>query len=190
MSDHFSKSLEPTLITLCSRYYMLVPSAEWTSKLQSMQLKDLCNAILSKTIPDTDKFQSGLTKIFFRAGMLAQLESMRSDRLNQMVTVVQKNVRRMLAHKKYKTMRAAAIKIQTWWRGILARRLVLQIRRSAAAQRLQRASRMFIQRKKFLDCRRSIILVQSRQLFDIHYHTAISCQENRYSRSSGPRGLP
>lgn len=129
-----------------------------------MQLKDLCNAILAKSITDVDKFQSGLTKIFFRAGMLAQLESMRSDRLNKMVTVVQKNVRRMLAHKKYQRMRAAAIKIQTWWRGILARKLVMQMRRSAAALRLQRASRMFIQRKKFLDCRRSVVLVQSRTL--------------------------
>lgn len=141
---------------------MLVPSVEWTAKLQSMQLKDLCTIILSKSITDVDKYQSGLTKIFFRAGMLASLESMRSDRLNAMVTVVQKNVRRMIATKKYQRMRGAAIKIQTWWRGVLARRLVLQIRRAASALRLQRAARMFIQRKQFLDGRRGVVLVQSR----------------------------
>ena len=107
-------------------------------------------------------YQNGLTKIFFRAGMLAALESFRSDRLNAMVTVVQKNVRRRLAMKKYSQLRQATIKVQTWWRGVLARRFVENIRREVSAIRLQSAVRCFVQRNHFLDTRHRFIVLQSR----------------------------
>lgn len=145
------------------RYYMLVPSSIWQPMIQSLDLRRLCSVILEKTIDDPDKYQSGLTKIFFRAGMLAALESLRSGRLNAMVTVVQKNMRRRMAIKKYRELRHATIRIQTWWRGILARKLVEHIRREVAAMRLQTAIRQFMQRKFFVDTRRAITIFQSRE---------------------------
>lgn len=137
---------------------MLVPSDNW-----GPQIKELCGLILDKTIKDQDKYQVGLTKIFFRAGMLAFLEALRSDRLNALVTSVQKNMRRMMAQKKYKEMKAAAIKIQTWWRGIMAKRLVLSIRKEVTATKFQCIARRFVQRKLFTDVRRSVVIVQSRK---------------------------
>ena len=131
--------------------------------IQSMDLRSLCTTILDRTIADSNMYQNGLTKIFFRAGMLAALESLRSDRLNAMVTVVQKNMRRRMAVKKYQELRRATIRIQTWWRGILAKRLVESIRREVSAIRLQSGIRRFIQRKHFLDTRRAIVLFQSRK---------------------------
>jgi Myosin heavy chain len=95
--------------------------------------------------------------------MLAALESLRSDRLNAMVTVVQKNMRRRMAVKKYTELRQATIKVQTWWRGILARRLVEHIRREVSARRMQTQIRRFIQRKQFLDTRHAITIFQSRK---------------------------
>lgn len=142
---------------------MLVPSSDWQPMIQAMDLRKLCSTILQKTIPDTDMYQNGLTKIFFRAGMLAALESLRSDRLNTMVTVVQKNMRRRAAMNRYKKLRQSTIRIQTWWRGILARRLVTLIRREVSAIRLQTGIRRFIQRKRFLDVRHAITLLQSRK---------------------------
>ncbi|KAH9056633.1 myosin 5 [Lactarius vividus] len=100
------------------------------------------------TINDPDKYQNGKTKIFFRAGMLAALETLRADRLNAMVTVVQKNMRRHMAMKRYREMRVAAIKIQTWWRGIMARRFVAQVRRENAA--------------RFTEIRTAVVRFQSR----------------------------
>lgn len=144
------------------RYYMLVPSADWQPMIQHMELRPLCSLILERTINDPDKYQSGLTKIFFRAGMLAALESLRSEKLNALVTIVQKNMRRRMAVKKYQELRRATITIQTWWRGILARRLVENIRRDFAARRLQTGIRRFIQRSNFLQTRRSTVLFQSR----------------------------
>lgn len=145
-----------------NRYYMLVPSSDWQPMIQAMDLRRLCSTILEKTIADPDMYQNGLTKIFFRAGMLAALESLRSDRLNAMVTVVQKNMRRRMAVKKYRELRQATIKIQTWWRGIQAKKLVHSIRREVSAIRLQTGIRRFIQRKYFLDTKRAITLFQSR----------------------------
>ena len=131
--------------------------------IQSMDLRSLCTTILDRTIADPNMYQNGLTKIFFRAGMLAALESLRSDRLNAMVTVVQKNMRRRMAVKKYQELRRATIRIQTWWRGILAKRLVESIRREVSAIRLQTGIRRFILRKHFLDTRRTVVLFQSRK---------------------------
>ena len=143
---------------------MLVHSSEWKPMIQNLELQQLCNLILERTINDPDKYQAGLTKIFFRAGMLAALESLRSGRLNALVTIVQKNMRRRMAVKKYQELRSATIKIQTWWRGILARRFVEGVRRTTAATRLQTAVRRYVQRRRFLDIRGGIIKFQSRRL--------------------------
>ncbi|KAJ7134998.1 myosin 5 [Mycena crocata] len=144
------------------RYYMLVPSSDWQPLIQSMDLRRLCTTILEKTIAEKDKYQNGLTKIFFRAGMLAALEAFRSDRLNAMVTVVQKNMRRRMAVKKYQALRQATIRIQTWWRGIMAKKLVEFIKREVSAKRLQTVGRRFIQRKRFLETKNAMTLFQSR----------------------------
>ncbi|GBE82549.1 Myosin-2A [Sparassis crispa] len=144
------------------RYYMLVHSSEWGPIIQKLELKELCSLILDRTINDPDKYQPGLTKIFFRAGMLAALESLRSGRLNALVTIVQKNMRRRMAVKKYQTLRHATIKIQTWWRGIMARRFVEAVRREVAAIRLQTCVRCFVQRKRFLDIRQGVVRFQAR----------------------------
>ncbi|KAG9074341.1 Myosin type-2 heavy chain 1 [Ceratobasidium sp. UAMH 11750] len=140
------------------RYYMLVHSKNWNAQTA---IKDLCGMILNVTIKDEDKYQAGLTKIFFRAGMLAYLEAQRSDKLNSLVTLVQKNVRRQLAMTKYRRLKAATIVVQTWWRGVMARKFVRQVREEVAARRLQKASRRFIQRKLFLDVHKSVVALQS-----------------------------
>lgn len=142
---------------------MLVPSTIWQPLIQSLDLRKLCTIILEKTINDSDKYQNGLTKIFFRAGMLAALESLRSGRLNAMVTVVQKNMRRRMAVKKYKEIRAATIRIQTWWRGVMAKKFVEHVRRETAAIRLQTSVRMYLQRKKFMDAHRAFTTFQARK---------------------------
>jgi myosin V len=146
-------------------YYMLVNSAEWSVMIQNLELQKLCGLVLEKTINDPEKYQNGLTKIFFRAGMLAALESLRSDRLNALVTVVQKNMRRRMAVKRYKEMRNAATTLQTWWRGILARKFVEALRKEVSAIRLQAVARRFIQRRYFQDIRTAIIRFQSRKFF-------------------------
>lgn len=126
-----------------------------------MDMKTLCTIILERTLKEADKYQVGLTKIFFRAGMLALLESLRTQRLNQLVTLVQKNVRRRAALKQYRALRASTVKVQSLWRGRMARRRVDGIRRDHAATQIQTVARGYLERRKYLALREAVILVQS-----------------------------
>lgn len=136
-----------------------------------MDLHRLCSSILEKTIADSDMYQNGRTKIFFRAGMLAALESLRSGRLNELAIVVQKNMRRRMAVKRYQEIRNATIKIQTWWRGIMARRIVEKMRRETSALCLQTGIRRYLQRKRYLEVVHSVTLFQSRRCLFRPYFT-------------------
>jgi len=143
---------------LTASYYVLVSSKEWSA---NSDVKTLCSAILTKTLKEEDKYQIGLTKIFFRAGMLAVLESVRTQRLNELVTLVQKNVRRRIAYKHYQDMRKKTIRIQAWWRGIMARRQVEELKRQTAAVKIQRVARGWMARRKYIEMRQAVIKIQS-----------------------------
>ncbi|RSH90241.1 Myosin type-2 heavy chain 1 [Saitozyma podzolica] len=147
-----------TFAEFAERYYMLVPSKEWQ---ENDDVRALCGLILSKTLEDEDKYQIGLTKIFFRAGMLAFLESLRTQRINQLVTLVQKNVRRRIAYKQYQQLRNSTITIQAWWRGVMARKYVEELRRQTAAVKIQRVARGWLARKEYVRTREAVIKVQA-----------------------------
>lgn len=139
-------------------YYVLVNSKEWEG---NSDVKAFCQLLLQRTLKDENKYQIGLSKIFFRAGMVALLESLRTARLNALVTLVQKNVRRRIAYKHYQDLRRRTITIQAWWRGIQARRLVEQMRRDAAATLLQRAARGVLQRRAYANTRQAVVTIQA-----------------------------
>ena len=143
---------------LTNSYYLLVSSKEWDA---NTDVRQLCSLILANTLKEEDKYQIGLTKIFFRAGMLAFLEGLRSKRLNELVTLVQKNVRRRIAYKQYQALRRSTITIQTWWRGILARRYVEELRRQTAAINIQRVARGYMARKRYTQLRTAVIKIQA-----------------------------
>lgn len=135
---------------------MLVQSEQW-----GPEIRTLCTRILESTIKDTDKFQVGLTKIFFRAGLLARFEQLRAARLNELATLMQKNVRRHLAVKNYSALRRAVIGVQTVWRAQLAKRRAEEERRERAALLIQRTARGYLQRQKYLQTRSAIVGLQS-----------------------------
>lgn len=133
-------------------------SSEWDS---NADVKSLCSLILASTLKEQDKYQIGLTKIFFRAGMLAFLEALRTARLNQLVTVVQKNVRRWIEMRHYRNLRRRTIQIQCWWRCILAKKQVEEMRRQRAAIMIQRVARGWLARRKYQDLRSAVIKIQA-----------------------------
>ncbi|KAJ3137896.1 Myosin type-2 heavy chain 1 [Physocladia obscura] len=138
------------------RYYILVPSIKWTS-----DSKELTNRIVEHTISDTDLYQVGLTKIFFRAGQLASLEKQRSEKLRFCVVLIQKNIKRFVYREQYLRMREASVIIQTAWRGFIARALQKAEMEQKAAVVLQSAFRRYIAVKQFEKIRESVILIQS-----------------------------
>ncbi|KAF9918847.1 Myosin type-2 heavy chain 1 [Lobosporangium transversale] len=137
------------------RYYMLVNSEHWGFDTQKM-----CSAILEATIKEADKYQVGLTKIFFRAGLLAYMEKLRTDKLNAYATLIQKNLRRFVCQKKYHRQRNAAIKIQAFARRIIAQKEARKLREERSAIMLQTFLRGYVQRKKYVETRNHILRIQ------------------------------
>jgi myosin-5 len=138
------------------RYYMLTPSTNW-----GPDLKNLCNLILAATIKEEDKYQIGLSKIFFRAGMLAYLETVRTDRLNYLVTLMQKKALGHFHQTRYQRLRKSTIGIQSVWRRTLARREADRRRKEEAALEIQRVVRGHLQRKQFLRTRNAVVKMQA-----------------------------
>lgn len=88
------------------RYYLLIPSNEWSKILGSKgptesSVVEICKMILDATVTDKDKYQIGNTKIFFKAGMLAYFEKLRSDKIRNSIVLVQKNIRAKYQRKQY-----------------------------------------------------------------------------------------
>ncbi|KAF9081470.1 Myosin type-2 heavy chain 1 [Mortierella sp. AD031] len=137
------------------RYYMLVNSAHWGFDTQKM-----CSAILEATITEPDKYQVGLTKIFFRAGLLAYMENLRTNKLNAYATLIQKNMRRFVCQKRYQIARRAAIKLQCLTRKLIAEKAARAIRQERSAILLQTFMRGYVQRKKYVDARNHVLRVQ------------------------------
>lgn len=139
-----------------SRYYMLVHSSFWNN-----EIKDFSAEILKKTVHDTNKYQIGLTKIFFRAGMLAYFERLRINRLNELAILIQKNMLRYMYRKRYLDIRNSIILLQSFTRGFSVRKKAHEMRRNLAALKLQTAWRRYYSQKIYQKTRNGIILLQS-----------------------------
>ena len=140
------------------RYYMLVPLSSWTS-----EIRDLANKILTKSLGagsshDLDK--DGTT-ILFRAGVLAFLENLRTNRLSDCAIMIQKNLKAKYYRRKYLEARNAILLIQSIARGYLARKHAQETRKVRAATTIQRVWRGHKQRNNFNTIRNSVILAQA-----------------------------
>ncbi|KAI9677563.1 MAG: Myosin type-2 heavy chain 1 [Caeruleum heppii] len=143
------------------RYYMLVPSSAWTSEIRKMADSILKKAFANGNSKGVDKYQLGLTKIFFRAGMLAYLENLRTSKLNECAVMIQKNLKCKYYRRKYLEARASIIALQSWTRGYVARQRAEEVRRIKAATDIQRVWRGQKQQKIFNRIRNDIIRFQA-----------------------------
>ncbi|XP_072664647.1 unconventional myosin-Vc isoform X1 [Canis lupus baileyi] len=102
-----------TYIEFYSRYGVLMTKQE----LSFGDKKEVCKVVLHRLIQDSNQYQFGKTKIFFRAGQVAYLEKLRLDKLRQSCVVIQKHIRGWLQRKKFLRERQAALTIQQYFRG-------------------------------------------------------------------------
>eukprot|EP00076_Gallus_gallus_P025043 XP_015147455.1 unconventional myosin-Vc isoform X2 [Gallus gallus] len=96
-----------------SRYSILMTQQE----LSVNDKKQICKIVLQRLIQDPNQYQFGRTKIFFRAGQVAYLEKLRSDKLRHACVVIQKSVRGWLQRRRFLCLRRAALTIQQYFRG-------------------------------------------------------------------------
>ncbi len=61
--------------------------------------------------------QIGSTKVFLRAGQMAELDAKRQEKLNNAAKVIQRGLRAFLQWREYIRLRKVAIKAQAKWRG-------------------------------------------------------------------------
>ncbi|CAG5053188.1 unnamed protein product [Parnassius apollo] len=124
-------------------------------------IKATCAIILQKHLKDSDKYQFGATKIFFRAGQVAYLEKVRAEIQRVYCVRVQSCVRRFVARRKYVRLLRALRGLQAHARGFLARRHAQDVRRNRAAITIQRHVRGWLARSKYRRLRALAIGLQA-----------------------------
>ncbi|KAI1662989.1 putative myosin MYO2 [Daldinia decipiens] len=144
------------------RYYLLIPSSRWQTEIRQLVKEILAQALGdSVTSTGTDSYQLGLTKIFFRAGMLAHLENLRQSRMTEAATLIQKNLKAKYYRRKYLEARSAIVTFQSLVRAYTTRKAAQELRTVKAATTIQRVWKGQKQRREFLRIRNSVILVQA-----------------------------
>ncbi|CAL4082348.1 unnamed protein product, partial [Meganyctiphanes norvegica] len=127
------------------RYRVLCKSVDIVRE----DMRITCTKIISNMINDEDKFKFGKSKIFFRAGQVAYMEKLRSDRLSACGVMIQKFVRGFIHRKRYARILNATRTIQCFTRGFMARRKVFHIRRRAAAIKIQARVRGWVKHVQY-----------------------------------------
>ncbi|MBN3292049.1 MYO5C protein, partial [Polypterus senegalus] len=149
-----------TYIEFYSRYSILMTQKE----LAGNDKKQTCKTVLQRLIHDSNQYKFGRTKIFFRAGQVAYLEKLRSDRLRAACITIQKNFRGWIQRKKFVRMRAAAIIIQQYVRGQRTIRQTVSattIKQAWAAIIIQKHCRGFLVRRVYQLVQVATITIQA-----------------------------
>ncbi|KAM7250190.1 hypothetical protein ACFE04_022073 [Oxalis oulophora] len=121
--------------------------------------KVACRKILEKK--GLKGFQIGKTKVFLRAGQMAELDARRAEVLNIAAKTIQGRVRTHYARKRFIAMRKATVCLQSLCRGRLACKHFDQLRRQAAAVRIQKNIRRHEARQKYKKLHLSALILQT-----------------------------
>ncbi|XP_050366509.1 myosin-6 [Argentina anserina] len=118
-----------------------------------------CKKLLEKVA--LEGYQIGKTKVFLRAGQMAELDTRRIEVLGRSASIIQRKVRSYLARRSYAKLRLSAIRIQSALRGQLARHIYEDLRREASCLMIQRHIRMYFARKAYQDLFISAVSIQT-----------------------------
>ncbi|XP_068461753.1 myosin-8-like [Phaseolus vulgaris] len=106
-------------------------------------------------------YQIGKTKVFLRAGQMAELDACRAEVLGKSASVIQRKVRTFLCRKRYVILQLSAIELQRVAKGQLARHQFECLRREAASMKIQKDFRMYISRNAYKTTYASAICIQT-----------------------------
>ncbi|KAF5177222.1 Myosin [Thalictrum thalictroides] len=136
------------------RFGMLAPDV-----LDGSDEKSACATICDRM--GLKGYQIGKTKVFLRAGQMAELDARRIEVLAFAARHIQRQIRTYLTRKDYIALRKSTINLQKLWRAQLARKLYGDMRREAASIFLQKHSRAHTARKAYTELRASAIVIQT-----------------------------
>ncbi|KAH0888565.1 hypothetical protein HID58_050994 [Brassica napus] len=121
--------------------------------------KVACRMLLDKI--GLKGYELGKTKVFLRAGQMAELDARRAEVLGNAARKIQMQIRTYIAQKEFRALRGAAIVLQSNCRGKLACNLYEEMRRQAAAVKIEKSFRRHVARESYLRIRHSTIAVQT-----------------------------
>ncbi|KAG2243722.1 hypothetical protein Bca52824_094450 [Brassica carinata] len=118
-----------------------------------------CKKLLEKV--GLEGYQIGKTKVFLRAGQMADLDGRRNEVLGRAATSIQRKFRSYLFRKNLMMLRKAAVNMQAVCRGQLSRHMFDGLRREAAVLEIQRDIRMHLARKSYKELHFAAVSIQS-----------------------------
>lgn len=121
--------------------------------------KVICGKILEKK--GLKGFQIGKTKVFLRAGQMAELDARRAEVLSNAAKTIQHRIRTHNARKQFIALRKATIHVQSLWRGRLACKFFESMKREAGAVKIQKNIRRYQARKGYSKLRVSGLVLQT-----------------------------
>lgn len=136
------------------RFGMLAPDV-----IDSSDEKAACAAICDRM--GLKGYQIGKTKVFLRAGQMAELDARRIEVLANAARLIQRQIRTHLARKEFIILRQASIQMQKLWRARLARKLYECMRREDASIRIQKYTRSHTARKAYTKLHAATIVIQT-----------------------------
>ncbi|RCV16775.1 hypothetical protein SETIT_3G164800v2 [Setaria italica] len=121
--------------------------------------KVTCQKILDKI--GLQGYQIGRTKVFLRAGQMAELDARRTEVRNKAARVVQSRFRTHVAREQFLVLRKTSLSFQSFVRVILACKLRVFLRKQAAALHLQKSYRCYLAWNSYSKLRSSAITLQT-----------------------------
>ncbi|KAL2934752.1 Myosin-11 [Bienertia sinuspersici] len=143
-----------TFYEFISRFKLLAPEAVKENNAE----KVVCAKILEKM--GLTGYQIGKTKVFLRAGQMAELDARRSEKLSNAARTIQRKIRTHISRQHFLAVRKAAIDMQTFWRRKLACKLFDSMRRDAASIKIQKNLRRQLCRKNYTQVQFSALTLQ------------------------------
>ncbi|KAM7485326.1 hypothetical protein LguiA_001335 [Lonicera macranthoides] len=110
---------------------------------------------------DLKGYQIGKTKVFLRAGQMAELDAHRIEILGRSASVIQRKVRTYFERKRFLLLRSSSIQIQALCRAQVGRNRYERMRREAACKVIQKNGRMYVARKCYKTLCASAVYIQS-----------------------------
>ncbi|XP_071734137.1 myosin-9-like isoform X1 [Rutidosis leptorrhynchoides] len=139
-----------------NRFGILAPEALAGS---SFDEKVVCAKILEKM--GLSGFQIGKTKVFLRAGQMAELDARRAEVLGSAASIIQRRIRTHIAHQQFIALRRSSIFLQSFCRGSLSCKKFEELKRIAAAIKIEKHVRKWRAWHAYTRLRVSVLAVQT-----------------------------
>ncbi|CAL5096008.1 unnamed protein product [Urochloa decumbens] len=158
-----------------SRFRILAPEVF----MERNNEKITCQKILDKI--GLHGYQIGRTKVFLRAGQMAELDARRTEVRSKAARAIQSRFRTHVAREQFLVLRKTSISFQSFVRVILACKIRLFLRKQAAALHIQKSYRCYFAWKSYSELRSSAITLQAGLRAFGAYKEYIARKQNRAS---------